>query len=555
MNKVDKFKMVIALALASIVVYNLVMFISQETCSDYSCPDGYVNNDNKKDEKCDSLECSEVDIPKCCNKSVNCEGSWSDFSECSVECGGGTQTKTYTVTTQPQYGGTPCPTSPESQACNTQACENIQSGNDASGGNEGDDIGVVENATCSTVSVNCPVGYLYKIDSAGMECNGPTCDVGTGGVDLDTCCEQGCSAPNSMPTGYTGNLPATQPVGGGDITGVQCGENYNGTPTYTCTTAGTEYTLDGCDPDVCTTPPDQTGYNINSIRSLESLERNNFPVNVTCEDGYGPSTQGVIPQASCSGDSVDYSLTGCENKTGFCSGNTDSSNDVLCPTTGYNDKPDKNTIVGNTLETCCDQIITPEAQPSGTQDTELPICSQVAVPNKIAEILYVVQADNLQDCSDLCTSLPTCQSFAYSDIDPTRGRFEEDLLNCIISGSSGTIDPYDRFINEDYLSWSFYPKCRVSQSGGQTPEVQESPQLPFCSDIKIPNKMALGNLTENLRTGDVGTCIDTCFTQRDNCNSFSYGRVSGRCYFYGEENITAQQQNDDYDYYPVKCQP
>ena len=70
--------------------------------------------------------------------------------------------------------------------------------------------------------------------------------MGIGGVDLNTCCEQGCSAPSSLPTGYTGNLPATLPVGVGDITGIQCAENYNGTPRYTCATAGEEYILDGC---------------------------------------------------------------------------------------------------------------------------------------------------------------------------------------------------------------------------------------------------------------------------------------------------------------------
>lgn len=261
--------------LLCLLLFGLIgLYFYQETCSDYQCPNGYVKNESKKDTECDSLTCDSVDRDTCCNskqkcseytcptgyegkdnsdniyckdsvckesddkdtccnKSVNCEGSWSDFSECSVECGEGTQTRAYTVTKQPQYGGTPCPTTPESRSCNTQACE-----------------------------------------------------------------------------------------------------------------------------------PNQDG--------------------------------------------------------------------------GAND-------VGAVVST----------------DTELPICSQVAVPNKIAEGGFgAVPADNLQVCSGLCATLgASCQSFAYSDIDqaglgPSR--------NCIVSESIGSIEPYGVFINEGYLSWSFYPKCRVS---------------------------------------------------------------------------------------------
>jgi hypothetical protein len=52
---------------------------------------------------------------------IHCEGSYGEFSQCSASCGGGTQTKTYEITTPPQYGGTPCPTA-ITQPCNTQPC-------------------------------------------------------------------------------------------------------------------------------------------------------------------------------------------------------------------------------------------------------------------------------------------------------------------------------------------------------------------------------------------------------------------------------------------------
>jgi hypothetical protein len=54
---------------------------------------------------------------------VNCEVSgWSSWSGCDKTCGGGTQTRSRSVTKQAANGGTSCPSLSESQSCNTQAC-------------------------------------------------------------------------------------------------------------------------------------------------------------------------------------------------------------------------------------------------------------------------------------------------------------------------------------------------------------------------------------------------------------------------------------------------
>jgi len=63
----------------------------------------------------ESQQCSPLPCP------VDCAGSWDMWSSCSEECGGGTQTRTFNVTTAAAHGGVDCPT-PESQQCSSSPC-------------------------------------------------------------------------------------------------------------------------------------------------------------------------------------------------------------------------------------------------------------------------------------------------------------------------------------------------------------------------------------------------------------------------------------------------
>lgn len=62
---------------------------------------------------------------------VNCEGSWSDYGECSSKCGAGTQTRTFSITQPAQYYGNQCSHNDgetESQACGppeSDCCDSI----------------------------------------------------------------------------------------------------------------------------------------------------------------------------------------------------------------------------------------------------------------------------------------------------------------------------------------------------------------------------------------------------------------------------------------------
>jgi hypothetical protein len=55
---------------------------------------------------------------------IDCEGNWNLWSTCSKTCGGGTQSRNWTTTTEPQNGGAACPSpSTETRDCNTQGCK------------------------------------------------------------------------------------------------------------------------------------------------------------------------------------------------------------------------------------------------------------------------------------------------------------------------------------------------------------------------------------------------------------------------------------------------
>ena len=53
---------------------------------------------------------------------VDCGGTWSDWTECSKPCNGGTQKRTFTKTREPERGGKACPNPTQTQRCNTQKC-------------------------------------------------------------------------------------------------------------------------------------------------------------------------------------------------------------------------------------------------------------------------------------------------------------------------------------------------------------------------------------------------------------------------------------------------
>merc|ERR1719171_139289 len=72
-------------------------------------------------------ECPPLSMDRVCNDfpcPVDCEvESWSGWSTCSADCGGGVKQRTRSVITVPQHGGVRCGETTEAEPCNMESCD------------------------------------------------------------------------------------------------------------------------------------------------------------------------------------------------------------------------------------------------------------------------------------------------------------------------------------------------------------------------------------------------------------------------------------------------
>jgi len=71
-------------------------------------------------------QCPPLKMERPCNTHecpVDCEVSvWTEWSDCTAECGGGVRSRMRPKTQEPAFGGKPCPQTTETQLCNPQSC-------------------------------------------------------------------------------------------------------------------------------------------------------------------------------------------------------------------------------------------------------------------------------------------------------------------------------------------------------------------------------------------------------------------------------------------------
>lgn len=153
----------------------------------------------------------------CIPPPVACVGSFGAFGDCSVSCGGGTSSRTYTITAPAENGGSACPHANgfvETTVCNTNPCPV-------------DCVGSFD-AACS---VSCGGGTrtgTYVITTAAAN-NGAPCPYAAGYVGSETCNTQPCPVAcvvtsttshgacscNGIRTVTVHNTVVTQPLHGG----------------------------------------------------------------------------------------------------------------------------------------------------------------------------------------------------------------------------------------------------------------------------------------------------------------------------------------------------
>jgi hypothetical protein len=139
-----------------------------------------------------------VDDPRACNAHAcpqDCQGHWSDYGSCSSSCGGGTKSRQYVVTRNAAGGGAQCPNTAgqgDSTPCNSQACPQAENCEGA-----WSDYGSCSVSTCEDGDAGSTVygtrRAVYTISQAAAS-GGTDCPSHNGAVQT-TECSLACPAP------------------------------------------------------------------------------------------------------------------------------------------------------------------------------------------------------------------------------------------------------------------------------------------------------------------------------------------------------------------------
>ena len=281
---------------------------------------------------------------------ADCDGSWSDWSACSVSCGvGGIKTRSYNVTTSPSSGGTPCPESPVSQGCNAQACliqctsPSVKTGYNVTSETLDDPSNFSVTVDCDTdyhgtPSSTCGAGggpYVLSGCNANPTCQGYDCMgsantinpnpdsiICAGSTCQDTeCCTVAppvsCTLPEPAPTGYVYGANKAVTDTGPDTTDITCdatnGWHSDASIVASCDATTSFYSLSGCTQGCAKPVAEVLGYNLTAAPAFLAYGRSSVGIGGSCSvSGTGP----VLGSCGDDGnpDNIDYyTVTGCED--------------------------------------------------------------------------------------------------------------------------------------------------------------------------------------------------------------------------------------------------
>ena len=148
---------------------------------------------------------------------VNCKGVFGDWRECSVGCGGGTQSRSFTPTTEAINGGTACPED-QTRDCNTQACPNLCETNPCENGGSCNVSTGAEGSSSPGFTCSCPTwtsGDLCQTTDPSATlvptvlATSMTCDDMADFYPLITDAQRSCCPMGDNESGCVNGIPTT----------------------------------------------------------------------------------------------------------------------------------------------------------------------------------------------------------------------------------------------------------------------------------------------------------------------------------------------------------